>query len=90
MRWLTGKLFVTHRFQIADIKSQVMWSSIMTDFPGVSMVNGIPQFAAPFVPVNVTVPYQLSWLPAVHPTAFLPVQFPWSPSYDQSDRWSRC
>lgn len=78
------------RFQIADIKSQVMWNSIMTDFPGVSMVNGIPQFAAPFVPVNVTVPYQLSWLPAVHPTAFLPVQFPWSPSYDQSDRWSRC
>ena len=54
------------------------------------MVNGIPQFAAPFVPVNVTVPYQLSWLPAVHPTAILPVQFPWSPSYDQSDRWSRC
>lgn len=54
------------------------------------MVNGIPQFAAPFVPVNVTVPYQLSWLPAVHPTAFLPVQFRWSPSYDQSDRWSRC
>lgn len=57
----------------------------MTDFPGVSMMNGIPQFAAPFVPVNVTFPYQLSWLPAVHPTAFLPVQFPWSPSYDRSD-----
>ncbi|PFX32591.1 homeobox protein six1-like [Stylophora pistillata] len=72
------------RFDIADITPQVIWSSIMTDLPGVSLVNGIPQFAAPVVPVNVTVPYQLSWLPAVHPAAFLPVQFSRPPSYNWS------
>ena len=84
VRYLSEKLFVNYRFDIADITPQVIWSSIMTDLPGVSLVNGIPQFAAPVVPVNVTVPYQLSWLPAVHPAAFLPVQFSRPPSYNWS------
>lgn len=65
-----------------------MWNSFRVDFTGMSLVNGVPhpQLAAPFVPVHVSSPYQLSWLPALHAAAF-PFSFSGQPLYC-SNTWS--